>query len=162
MKLLEYYKWQITLNDGRVIYQSKDGKKESFKFDSRNPDLNNIRVFKLTPKEINSHELSEVIINIPEGAKLIYFRRTIANTGNAFPKFQLTLAGWHLNTSPNGKGKNIKYILYIFPDGKIHATVGPWPPIEEFIASLPQKDPSEIVGCTGCKPKLVKAKPDEK
>jgi hypothetical protein len=162
MNLKEYYHWQITLDDGRVIEQSNDGDKEEFKFDNRNPDLDNIRIFKLTPKEVNSHELSEVTIEIPEGAKLIYFKKTIANTGNVFPKFQLTLVGWQMNTSPDGKGKNIKYILYVYPDGKIIATSGDSPSVQEFVDSLPKKDASEIKGCTGCQPRLVKAKPDGK
>lgn len=162
MQLLEYYKWQITLKDGHVIDQSADGDKELFKFDDRNPDLTKIKTFKLIPKEVNSHELSEVTIEIPEGAKLIYFRRTIANTGNAHPKFQLVLAGWQINTSPDGKGKNFKHILFIYPDGNIITTAGNNPPIEDFIATLPQKSAEDIVGCSGCKPVLVKEKSDEK
>ena len=104
MNLTEYYHWQIILDDGRIIEQSVDGQNETFKFNSSNPDLNNIKTFRLIPKQVNSHELSEVTIEIPEGAKLIYFRKTIANTGNFFPKFQLTLIGWHMNTSSDGKG----------------------------------------------------------
>ena len=162
MNLTEYYHWQVTLLDGSVIEQSADGDVESFKFDSRNPDFDKIKSFKITPKEVNSHELSEVTIEIPEGAQLIYFRRTIANTGNVFPKFQLTLVGWQMNTSTDGKGKNIKYILYIYPNGKIVATEGDNPPTDEFIASLPQKNAEDIKGCSGCQPRLVKAKPDGK
>lgn len=160
MNLLEYYHWQITLSDGRVVEQSAQGEEEPFKFDSRNPDFENIAKFKLIPIEVNSHELSEVTIEIPSGAQLIYFRRTIANTGNVFPKFQLTLAGWQMNTSPDGKGRNIKYILYIYPDGKIVATSGDNPSIEEFVSGLPHKDASEIKGCSGCQPRLERAKPD--
>lgn len=160
MNLLEYYHWQITLDDGRIIEQSADGESEQFKFDSRNPDFDKIKTFKLIPKVVNSHELSEVTVEIPDGAQLIYFRRTIANTGNVFPKFQLTLAGWQMNTSPDGKGKNIKYILYIYPNGKIVCTSGDNPSVEEFVGSLPQKDASEIRGCTGCQPRLVKANQD--
>ena len=160
MELREYYHWQITLDDGRVIEQSADGEEEPFKFDSRNPDFDKIKQFKLIPKQVNSHELSEVTVEIPEGAQLIYFRRTIANTGNVFPKFQLTLAGWQMNTSPDGKGRNIKYILYVYPDGKIVATTGDNPSIESFVGSLPHKDASEIKGCTGCQPRLVKANQD--
>lgn len=162
MNLNEYYHWQITLDDGQVVEQSADGDKENFKFDSRNPDFDKIRIFKLIPKQVNSHELSEVTVEIPEGAQLIYFRRTIANTGNVFPKFQLTLAGWQMNTSPDGKGKNIKYILYVYPNGKIIATAGENPSVQEFVDSLPQKDASEIKGCSGCQPRLVKAEPDGK
>ena len=162
MNLKEYYHWQITLDDGRVIKQSDDGDKEDFKFDSRNEDFDKIRIFKLIPKVVNSHELSEVTVEIPEGAKLIYFRRTIANTGNLFPKFQLTLVGWQINTAPDGKGKNIKYILYVYPDGKIVATYKDNPSIEEFVASLPKKDLSEIKGCSDCQPKLERAKTNGK
>ena len=162
MNLTEYYHWQIILDDGRIIEQSVDGQNETFKFNSSNPDLNNIKTFRLIPKQVNSHELSEVTIEIPEGAKLIYFRKTIANTGNFFPKFQLTLIGWHMNTSSDGKGKNIKYILHVFPDGKIIATTGCWPPIEDFIASLPHKNAADIKSCTGCKPRLERTKTDGK
>ncbi len=162
MNLREYYHWQITLDDGTVIEQSEDGAVEPFKFDSRNPDFDKVRSFKITPKEVNSHELSEVTVEIPTGAKLIYFRRTIANTGNLFPKFQLTLVGWQMNTFPDGKGKNIKYILYVYPDGKIVATAGDNPSTEGFIASLPQRDAADVKGCTGCEPRLVKAEPDGK
>lgn len=160
MNLLEYYHWQITLTDGRVIEQSADGDKEEFKFDSRNPDFDKVKSIKLIPKQVNSHELSEVTVDIPDGAQLIYFRRTIANTGNLFPKFQLTLIGWQMNLSSDGKGKNIKYILYVYPDGKIVATGGDNPSIQSFVDSLPQKDPSEIKGCSGCQPRLEKAQPD--
>ena len=66
-----------------------------------------------------------------------------------------------MNTSSDDKGRNIKYILYIYPDGKIIATSGENPPIEEFIASLPQKDLSEIKGCTGCIPRLERAGSNE-
>lgn len=160
MNLKEYYHWQITLTDGRVIEQSADGDKEPFKFDSRNEDFDKVKSIKLIPKVVNSHELSEVTVEIPTGAKLIYFRRTIANTGNIFPKFQLTLIGWQMNTSEDGKGRNIKYILYVYPDGKIVATDGDNPSVEEFISSLPEKDIADVKSCTGCEPKLVKAEPD--
>lgn len=155
MKLLEYYKWEVILDDDSLIKQSADGEKEPFKFDSRNPDLNKIKTFKLIPKESDT-ELKEITVEIPEGAKLIYFRRTIGDTGNMFPKFQLTLIGWQMNLSPDNKGKNIKYILHIFPDGNVYATTGQWPPIEEFVATLPQKNSEDIIGCTGCKPRLEK------
>jgi hypothetical protein len=162
MHLLEYYHWQITLGDGRVVEQSAYGEEETFKFDSSNPDFENIMTFKLIPIEVNSHELSEVTIEIPDGAQLIYFRRTIANTGNVFPKFQLTLAGWQMNTSLDGRSRKVKCILYIYPDGKIIATSGDNPSIEEFVNSLPHKDASEIEGCSGCQPRLERAKPDGK
>ena len=162
MNLREYYRWQIMLTDGSEIDQSNDGDNEPFKFDSRNKDFDKIKSIKLIPKEVNLHELSEVTVVIPDGAKLIYFRRTIANTGNSFPKFQLTLLGWQLNTSADGKGKNIKYILFIYPDGKIIATDRDDVSVEKFVASLPQRDAGESEGCIGCLPKLVKAETNGK
>lgn len=157
MNLLEYYSWQLTLDDGTVVNQSADGEVEGFKFDGRNENFDKVRTFKLIPKVVNSHELSEVTMEVPQGAKLIYFKRTVANTGNAFPKFQLVLVGWQMNMSEDGKGKNIKYIIYVYPNGKIVATSGDDPSHEEFISSLPQKNPEDIRGCTGCQPRLVKA-----
>jgi len=162
MQLLEYYTWQITLEDGSIVNQSADGEPETFKFDSRNPNLNKVKLFKLIPKQVNSHELSEVTIEIPIDAQLIYFRQTIANTGNVFPKFQLNLIGWQMNTKRDSQGKKIKYILYVYPNGKIVASTGKEPSVEEFISSLPKKDSSEIKSCTGCIPRLERTKPDGK
>jgi len=162
MQLLEYYTWQVTLEDGSIVNQSADGKEETFKFDNRNPNLNKVKLFKLIPKQVNSHELSEVTIEIPDDAQLIYFRRTIANTGNVFPKFQLNLIGWQMNTKRDSQGKKIKYILYVYPNGKIVASTGKEPSVEEFISSLPKKDSSEIKSCTGCIPRLERTKPDGK
>ena len=161
MQLLEYYSWQLTLEDGTVVNQSADGEKEQFKFDGRNENFEKIKTFKLIPKDVNSQELSEVTLEIPVGAKLIYFKRTHANTGNLFPKFQMILLGWQMNMSPDGKGKNIKSIMYIYPDGKILFTERDNPSIEKFIATLPQKNPADIKGCSGCQPKLVKAETNE-
>ena len=162
MNLREYYRWQITLADERKIEQSNDGDNEPFKFDSRNKDFDKIKSIKLIPKEVNSHELSEVTIEIPIDAQLIYFRQTIANTGNVFPKFQLNLIGWQMNTKRDSQGKKIKYILYVYPNGKIVASTGKEPSVEEFISSLPKKDSSEIKSCTGCIPRLERTKPDGK
>lgn len=158
MELKEYYHWQITLDDGHVIEQSADGEEETFKFDNNNPNFSKVKSIKLTPKDVSSYKLSEVTLEIPDSAKLIYFKRTISNSGNLFPRFQLTLIGWQMNLARDGKGKNLKNIIYVYPDGRILSTFKDNPEVEDFIAGLPKKDISEVKGCSGCKPELVKAK----
>jgi len=154
MKLLEYYKWRITLDDGSIVEQSKDGDKEPFKFNNKNSKFDKIRTFALIPKD-GERDLREIRMTIPEGGRLIYFRRTMANTGNIFPKFHINLLGWQMTVG----NKNVKYIMYIYPDGKIETiNDDKLTMCEDFIASLPQKDASEVKGCTGCQPKLVKEK----
>ena len=157
MQLLEYYKWELQLKNGDIIVQSKDNEPEPFKFDGRNSDFKNIKIFKLIPKDKES-SLKEYKLTLPNEAILIYFRKTIANTGNLFPKFQVNLIGWQMNVS----GKKIKQITFIYPNGDIENTPDDLTLLEKFIESLPKKDIKDIVGCSGCKPKLVKEEPNEK
>jgi hypothetical protein len=153
--LREYYKWELELDDGRVVNQSPDGEKEQFKFHHRNPDFEKIRVFKLIPKHKDSG-LREFKMGVPDGATLIYFRRTIANTGNLFPKFQVNMVGWQIEIG----GKKVKQITYLYPDGRIENNYDEPTMVESFTESLPLKDASEIESCTGCEPKLVRADED--
>jgi len=157
MKLLEYYKWELKLKDGTIIKQSADNETEPFKFNHKNPNFKNIKIFKLIPKESDSL-LREFKLTIPDNATLIYFKRTVGDTGNMFPEFQIVLIGWQLNIS----GKNIKQITYLYPDGKIENTPDGETLMNEFILGLPKKNPEDIVGCSGCKPTLEREKPDEK
>ena len=150
MQLLEYYKWEIELKDGTTIKQSAEGEEELFKFNHKNPNFKNIKIFKLISKDLKEFKLT-----IPEEATLIYFRRTIANTGNMFPKFQINMVGWQT-------GKGIKQITYFYPDGKIENTSGEATLINEFMKDLPKKNIEDVVGCSGCKPRLERIKPDEK
>lgn len=157
MKLLEYYKWELELKDGTVRKQSADNETEPFSFNHKNPNFKNIKIFKLIPKEADS-SLREFKLIIPDNASLIYFRRTIANSGNIFPKFQVNLVGWQISI---GK-QNIKQITYLYPDGRIENTPDEMTLTEEFISNLPQKNPEDVVGCSGCKPTLEREKPDGK
>jgi len=157
MKLLEYYKWELELKDGTIVKQSADNEREPFQFNHKNPNFENIKIFKLIPKESDS-SLQEFKLIIPDYATLIYFRRTIANSGNMFPKFQVNLVGWQANIG----GQKIKQITYLYADGKIENTPEDMTLTEDFIASLPQKNAEDIVGCSGCKPTIESEKPDEK
>lgn len=155
--LREYYRWELELENGTVVQQSADGEKEPFKFHFKNPDFEKIRTFKLIPKDPDSG-LREFKLSIPPGASLIYFRRTMANTGNIFPKFQINMVGWQMEI---GKEK-VKQITFIYPDGKMENHYEEPTLVQQFIDDLPHKDPSEVKGCTGCQPRLERAKPDAK
>ena len=152
MKLQDYFTWQIILKDGTVVDQSKPNEEETFKFNDSNKNFKNIKTFSLLPQDRN---LNKITIELPEDSRLIYFRRTIANTGNIFPKFQINMIGWQKTV-----GKvNVKTIMYIFPDGTTEVREDDEPVYsQDFIASLPQISASEVKGCTGCQPRLEKAK----
>jgi hypothetical protein len=148
MQLLEYYKWQIVLENETIIDQSESGEKEMFKFNKDNKDFSKIKSFTLVPQVKG---LNKIVINLPENSRLIYFRRTIANTGDLFPKFQINMVGWQTTI----KNSNFKYIMYIFPDGTTEVSGDDEPKYtDEFVSSLPHRNASDIPGCTGCKPSL--------
>lgn len=148
--LLDNFKWQLILEDGTVINQSDNGEKETFKFNHENKNFEKIKTFILVPQDRN---LNKITLNIPTGARLLYFRRTMANTGDLFPKFHITMLGWQSTVNK----VNIKYIMYIFPDGTIEVSNEDEPEYaNEFIVSLPHKDAHEIKGCTNCQPRLEK------
>lgn len=152
MKLQEYFTWQIVLKDGTIIDQSKSGEEETFKFNDANKNFKNIKKFILIPQDRN---LNKITMELPEDSRLIYFRRTIANTGNMFPKFQINMIGWQKTV-----GKvNVKVIMYVFPDGTTEIREDDEPLYTQtFIAALPQISADEVKSCTGCKPRLEKAK----
>lgn len=116
MQYLEYYKWKILLKDGTELVQSEPGEKETFPFCEANKRFSQIKTFTLIPRLENSH-LKEIKVTIPEDGRLIYFRRTHANTGNQYPKFQINLIGWQMTID----GKNYKFLIYVYPDGQIEA-----------------------------------------
>ena len=148
MLLTDYYSWKVILKDNTVVEQSAPGEEEKFKFNDSNKNFKNIKTFILLPKERN---VSKVTLEIPDKGRLIYFRRTIANTGNIFPKFHVNIIGWQMTINK----VNVKHITYIFPDGTIEIKTDDEPSYtEEFIAGLPKRDEAEIESCTGCKPVL--------
>jgi len=152
MMLQDYYKWQVVLDDGKVFDQSKAEDKEKFKFNNKNKNFEKIKTFILIPQERN---LNKIVLNIPKDSRLIYFRRTIANTGNLFPKFHINMIGWQTTINKS----NFKSVMYIFPDGTSEISCDDEPVYTEtFINSLPMRDSSEIKSCTGCTPRLERAK----
>lgn len=139
MLLLDYYKWQAVLGNGTVIDNNKD-----FKFNKDNKDFANIKTFTLLPQDKSVARMS---VNLPEGSRLIYFRRMVGNTGNIFPKFHINMIGWQ--TTANNT--NLKFINYIFPDGTIESSDGDEPIYtDSFIDKLPKSDVSTTEGCVEC------------
>lgn len=141
MLLLDYYKWKVILKDGTTKWQTID---KSFKFSKDNKDFANIKTFILLPQD---KSINKITLNIPEGSRLIYFRRTIANTGNIFPKFHVNMIGWQSTVN----NTNLKFINYIFPDGTIESSDGDEPTYTDtFIDSLPKQKISNTPGCVEC------------
>lgn len=144
MLLLDYYKWQVVLKDGTVIDYNKD-----FKFNKDNKDFANIKTFTLLPQD---KSVARISLNLPEGSRLIYFRRMIGNTGNIFPKFHINMIGWQITTD----NTNLKFINYIFPDGTIESSDGDEPAYtDSFINKLPKQAISNNSDCIECIPTKI-------
>ena len=111
MLLNNYFTFTVYLRDGRKIEEAGPGEPPAFKFEERNPDFSQIEKFVLNPK-LENRESFEV--TVPEGTRLIYFRRTVKNTGDEFPNFQVYLLG----IQRTRKERNEREMIFIFPDGK--------------------------------------------
>lgn len=152
MLLQDYYSWSVKLDNGNIINQSKKDAKETFRFESKNENFNKIKTFSLISPD---KSLKNVSLNIPKNARLIYFRRTISNTGNLFPKFQINMIGWQKTIG----NVNFKFISYIFPDGAIEISEEDEPKYTDiFIESLPKKNKAEKNDCVQCAQRLIKPK----
>lgn len=130
MLLKNFYLYKIILDDGTVIHESGPDEPAAFRFEGRNPNFSKIREFRLIPKD---EEHKPIQITIPENGRLIYFRRTVANTAGEFPKFNIYLLG----VQRTNKGRNEKEVIFIFPDGTTEMCFGDEPAYQKiFIQKL--------------------------
>lgn len=120
MLLTDYFTFTVYLRNGKEIKEAEPGEPPAFKFEDKNPEFSQIERFVLDSK-LEEKQSFEVIV--PEGARLIYFRRIIMNTGNEFPKFGIYLLG----VQRTKKGRNEREIIFIFPDGKTELCFGDEP-----------------------------------
>lgn len=130
MLLKNFYLYKIILDDGTIIHESAPDEPAAFRFEGRNPDFNRIAEFRLIPKD----EVHKPIqITVPKGGRLIYFRRTVANSANEFPRFHIYLLG----VQRTNKGRNEKEVIFIFPDGTTEMCFGDEPAYQKvFIQKL--------------------------
>ena len=108
MKLERTYNWIAEYNDGKIVSQKETLFKDILEADKRGE----VKRFALIPLK---PELKEIVINLGGNRRLIYFERTIGNTGNEFKPFLVYLVGWQETI----KGTNTKCITYIYPNGNI-------------------------------------------
>ena len=117
MKLKDYYRYKVTLHDGRVFEQETPQSNTGFKFDQE------VERFELIPAE---KDLPPITLFVPKGAKLIYYKRHIGQVrigagrikGEPQDLFHIYLVGWKKLI----KGQNCKHILYVYPGGFIESS----------------------------------------
>ena len=117
MLFKDFYRYKITLRNGRVFEQETPQSNTGFKFDQE------VEKLELIPVE---KDLSPITVFVPDGAKLIYYKRHIGQVkfGNRCKTvdkngsgdlFHIYLIGWKKLI----KGQNCKHILYVYPGGFI-------------------------------------------
>jgi hypothetical protein len=121
------YYWVAEYKDGKTVTKDKCSFKEVLEANGRG-EINRFALVPLTPK------LKEIIINLTDNRRLIYFERTIGNTGDEFEAFLVYLLGWQETV----KGVNKKYIMYIYPNGNIEVNNDEATLIENYITKEKQ------------------------
>lgn len=144
MKLKDYYRYKITLEDGSVIEQETPGSNTGFKFNNENPDFKRIKSFELIPVVDGIKPFKLLIPKCQQptfNPRLIWFKRTVG--GLDFPQFHIYIIGWQLDIKVDSQKYfwtpgfvNIKQISYIYPDGYIENSDEEPKRVEEFIKKL--------------------------
>lgn len=116
------YYWIAEYTNGKSVTKKDVSFKEVLEANSRGE----IKRFALAPL---TEKLKEIIINLTGNRRLIYFERTIGNTGDEFKAFLVYLLGWQETV----KGVNRKYIMYIYPNGNIEVNNDEATLIEKYI-----------------------------
>lgn len=116
------YYWIAEYTNGKSVTKKDISFKEVLEANGRGE----IKRFALAPLTEN---LKEIIINLTGNRRLIYFERTIGNTGDEFEAFLVYLLGWQETV----KGVNRKYIMYIYPNGNIEVNNDEATLIEKYI-----------------------------
>lgn len=120
------YHWAVEYFDGRTVFQGDVSFREVLEANKRGQ----VKRFSLIP--LASNGFKQLVVNLDDKRRLIYFERTIGNTGNKFDQFLVYLLGWQETI----KGTNTKFIMYIYPNGNIEANCGEATLIDDYISKL--------------------------
>lgn len=119
------YQWVAEYLDGTKQTKKDISFKEVLEADKRGE----IKRFILAPL---TNSLKRIILDLDKNKRLIYFERTIGNTGNEFEPFLVYLLGWQETV----KGSNRKYIMYIYPNGDVEINSDEATLIDNYIKEL--------------------------
>lgn len=122
-----YYRWIAEYKNGETHLQNEKQFKEILEANERGE----IKKFALFPLE---QGFKEIVINLDGNRRLIYFERTVGNTGNAFEPFLIYLIGWQETVLK----VNAKVIMYIYPNGNIEVNNGETTLLDDYINKLKQ------------------------
>jgi len=127
-KPVRKYKWIVELLNGKTLLQGEINFKDVLELEKKGE----LKRFALLPLEPN---LKEIVVDLGDKRRrLIYFERTIGNTGNEFENFLIYLIGWQETV----KGVNTKVIMYIYPNGNIEVSNGEATLIDDYICKIKQ------------------------
>ena len=102
------YRWVVEYQSGKTFSKGEVEFKKVLEADQRG-EVKRFALLPLVPG------LKELVVNLDQNKRLIYFERTIGNTGNEFRPFLVYLLGWQETI----KGVNSKVIMYVYPNGNI-------------------------------------------
>jgi len=126
-KPIRTYKWIAEYKNGKT-YRQGDTK---FRGILEANERGEVKRFALFPLEPN---FKEIVVNLGGKRRLIYFERTIGNTGNDFDPFLIYLIGWQETVQK----VNTKFIMYVFPNGNIEVSNGESKLTDDYIEKLKQ------------------------
>ena len=122
------YRWVVEYLDGKTVPQGEIPFREVLEANKKGE----VKKFALLPLKPNS-KFKQLVVDLgDERRRLIYFEKTIGNTGNEFESFLVYLLGWQETI----KGVNTKSIMYIYPNGNIEINNDEATLIDDYISKL--------------------------
>jgi hypothetical protein len=126
-KAKRYYKWVAEYKNGETHFQDETKFKEIFEANEKGE----VTKFALFPLE---QGFKEIVLTLGEKRRLIYFERTIGNTGNEFEPFLIYLLGWQ----ETNQYVNTKVIMYIYPNGNMEVNNGETTLLDDYLEKIKQ------------------------
>ena len=123
------YRWAVEYLDGKTVLQGDITFREVLEANEKGE----VRKFALLPLKPNG-KFKQLVVDLGDKRRLIYFERTIGNIGNEFESFLVYLVGWQETI----KGVNAKCIMYIYPNGNIEVNNGEATLVDDYIYKLKQ------------------------
>jgi hypothetical protein len=122
------YRWAVEYLNGKTAFQGDISFREVLEANKEGE----VKQFALIPLDPNS-KFKQLVVDLGDKRRrLIYFERTIGNTGNEFEPFLVYLLGWQETI----KGVNTKCIMYVYPNGNIEINNDEATLVDDYILKL--------------------------
>jgi len=129
---MDSYKWRAHYNDGTIIDQFDENKKE---ISTSHLDANKVKTLELIPRKQNRNPFI-LHVNLEKGERFIRFWRrytvdrgvgeVVDQSGVPTREWAVWVIGLQntINKDTNNE-TNVKFFVYIYPDGSSHVTSDP-------------------------------------